>query len=325
MQTVRIGVVGVGGMGSFHARTLAAMAGVDVVAVADPFEPNAAALRDELGCRASTDPEQLASDDSLDGLVIASPDDTHAELALAAMAHETFVLCEKPLATTVADARRVVDAEVALGRRIVQVGFMREYDPAHVQVVAALPSIGAVDYLRAVHRNARPSPRSLELIVGQSIVHDIHSVRFLTGTEIRSVKAVGSGPSGDSFRHVLAVCTLSTGAHATLEFDDQGFAYEVSVELLGARGDLVTGGPTRPVARRDGSLDIHLGTDWFAWFAEAYRTQDAAWIASIRDDTAVGPSLWDGFVAQLVVDAVLTSLATGAEVPVELPARPDLY
>jgi myo-inositol 2-dehydrogenase / D-chiro-inositol 1-dehydrogenase len=224
MQNVRVGVIGVGGMGSFHAHTLAALAHVDLIAVADPYQPNVEKVSAALGCEGVTDPMALATDPSLDGVVIASPDATHADLALAAMDTGQWVLCEKPLATTMADAWRVVDAESALGSRRIQLGFMREYDPAHVQLMAELPDAGRIDALRAVHRNSNVRRRPIAQIVGQSMVHDIHSARFISGEEVTSVHAFGAGASDDSYRHVLAVCSLESGAHAVLEFDDAGFA-----------------------------------------------------------------------------------------------------
>jgi myo-inositol 2-dehydrogenase/D-chiro-inositol 1-dehydrogenase len=124
---------------------------------------------------------------------------------------------------------------------------------------------------------------------------------------------------------VLAVCALESGAHAVLEFDDAGFAYEVSVEVLGTDGDVLTGAPTRAVRRRKGSLDTYIGPDWFAWFAEAYRAQDQAWVASIAAGTAVGPSAWDGLVAQHVVEAIIRSLMTGQSVAVEPLTAPAVY
>lgn len=325
MQNVKVGVIGVGGMGSFHAHTLAGLAHVDLVAVADPFEGNARRVATDLGCRALTDPIALATDDDLDGVVIASPDDTHAELAITALEAGLWVLCEKPLASTLDDAWRVVDAEQAIGVRRVQLGFMREYDPAHLQLLAGLPDAGRIDAIRAVHRNSNARRRPITQIVGQSMVHDIHSVRFITGDEIVSVQAFGSGAADGSYRHVLAVCRLTSGAHASIEFDDAGYAYEVSVEVLGVSGDVLTGPPTRAVRRRDGSLDTYVGADWFAWFAEAYRAQDRAWVESIRSGTAVGPTTWDGLVAQAVVEAIIESLSTGGAVDVAAPTRPTMY
>ena len=325
MQNVRVGVIGVGGMGSFHANTLASLAHVDLVAVADPFQPNVDKLTAALGCQGLSDPMALATEASLDAVVIASPDDTHADLAIAAMTTGLWVLCEKPLATTLADAWRVVDAESAIGSRRVQLGFMREYDPAHVQLMAELPEAGRIDAIRAVHRNSNARRRPIAQIVGQSLVHDIHSARFISGEEVVSVHAFGAGAADDSFRHILAVCQFESGAHAMLEFDDAGFAYEVTVEVLCAGGDVLTGAPVRAVRRRNGSVDTYIGPDWFAWFAEAYRIQDQAWVASICAGKATGPSTWDGLIAHHVVEAIIQSLSTGRSVPIEPLPRPAIY
>ena len=55
--------------------------------------------------------------------------------------------------------------------------------------------------------------------------------------------------------------------YAVLEFDDGGFAYDVGVEVLTTEGDAITGPPLRPIRRQRGSIDVHLGSDWFGWFA----------------------------------------------------------
>lgn len=325
MDDLRIGIIGVGGMGSFHARALAALSDVTVAAVSDPYRPNAETIRAELGADIVDDPLDIIRTGIVDGVVIASPDDTHAALSVSAIEHGIPTLCEKPLATSVADARAVIDAEVAAGRRLIQLGFMREYDPAHLQLRAELGDLGPIDHVRTVHRNARASPRSLEQIVVQSMVHDVHTVRFLTGAEITSVHASGSGADDGSFRHVLAVCRLSSGAHAAVEFDDGGFAYEVAVEVLTRTGDALTGPPARAVRRQNGSVSTHLGADWFGWFAEAYRIQDQAWVASIRDGVATGPNTWDGYRAQVAAGAILRSLDEQITVVIEAEDPPTLY
>lgn len=321
---MRVGVVGVGGMGAFHARTLADTPGVDVVVVADVFAPNAQRLAVDLGCEVSLDPLATAQRDDLDGVVIASPDDTHPDLAVAAITAGSMVLCEKPLATELAEAWRVVEAEAATGRRVVQLGFMREYDPAHVQLVSEASGIGPIDFVRLVHRNVNTERRPLDRIIVQSLVHEAHSVRFLSGAEVTEVTAFGGGPEDGSFRHVLVRAALSNGGHASLEFDDGGFAYEVSVELLGRTGDALTGPPLRAISRRSGTTSQHIGDDWFGWFADAYRLQDAAWVASLRTGTAVGPSAWDGYAAQAIVHAAMTSIVEQRPVRIDLPDRPTL-
>lgn len=316
MQVVRVGVIGTGGMGSFHARVLAAMARTEVVAVADPIASGRDRLADELDCSAHADPFELLARDDLDGVVIASPDHTHADLAVVAVERRLWTLCEKPLATDLDEAERVVAAERAAGDRRIQLGFMREYDPSHVALAAALPAIGSVDVVRAVHRNCSPQRRPIAQLVGQSMVHDFHSVRFLLGQEIVSVQTFVSGLEGDWARHLLAVCALSGGGHAMVEFDDAGFAYEVRFEVSGRAGDLATNVPAQLERRGHGSIEQVIGDDWFGRFAEAYRLQDAAWIASVRAGAAAGPSALDGWRAQAVVDATLESLRSGGPVAV---------
>ena len=322
---IRIGVVGVGGMGTFHATTLAGMAGVEVVAVADPDTERCAEVAATVGAEAFEDPMAVAGSTELDGVVFAGPDETHAEQTLAALANRTPVLCEKPLATSPADAREVVDAELSVGRRLVQLGLMREYDPGHVQVHEALAAVGDVLHVRTVHRNVHPEVRPLERIVRQSLVHDIHSIRWVTGAEFVDVTAFGSGPAGDSFRCLHIVCRLDSGATAACEFDDQGFGYDVVLEVTGELGDVHLGQPTRALERSGGDLRTHVGADWFARFGDAYSIQDRAWIESIRSGVATGPTAWDGYLAELVVEAMLASFEQGGTVAVPAPATPDLY
>lgn len=316
---LRIGLIGAGGMGSFHARTLAAMPGVRITAIADAVPAVAEQLAAEVGAESTTDGAGLFVGTDLDGVVVASPDDTHAGLAVAAIAAGMPVLCEKPLATSVEDARRVVDAEAAAGRRLLQLGFMREYDRAHQQLVTALAPLGSIHHVRCVHTNANAFERSAEVVVGQSIVHDIHTIRFLTGQEIVSVAAGATHRPSGAIRHVLVLARLAGGAHATVEYDDAGYAYEVLVEAIAEEGSVLSGAPTRPTIRREGAISQPVGTDWFARFADAYRAQDADWIASIRAGTAVGPTAGDGLAAHAVVEAILDSLRTGGSVQVEAP------
>lgn len=321
----RIGLVGAGGMGTFHGRTLADLPDADVVTVADPFGDAAASLAAELGAASTLDPVEVVRDETLDAVVIASPDETHADLTLTAMASGLRVLCEKPLATSVADGQAVIDAEVALGTRVVQLGFMREYDLPHRQVIEAIAGRGAVLLIKSLHRNANEVPRTDLGVIGQSAVHDIHSARFMTGAEISAVTTYATRRPDGHLRHVVLMLELDNGGHGLVEFDDNGYAYEVMVDVTTEVGTVSTAGPVRAVERFDAQVATNVGRDWFGWFADAYRAQDAAWVASLNDSAASGPSVWDGLVAQIVVDAALASLDDGGRVEVTTPAMPDLY
>jgi len=323
---LRVAVIGAGGMGAFHAHTLAAHPDVDLVRVVDPVAERAEAVAAATGSIAGTDPTEAAASPDSDAIVIASPDDTHGELALAALGVGKFVLCEKPLATTVDDAQRVLDAEVAIGSRRLQLGLMREYDPAHLQVRDALREIGAPHFMRCVHRNTNGEwARPLDVVIGQSAVHDLHTVRWLSGEEIVAVSGFGT-PRPGGWQQVTIVCELASGWHAVVEFDDDNYAYEVSVEVAGPGGRAVSGRPTTATIGRSGSASQHIGDDWFGRFADAYRIEVGAWVRSIGNDgCSTGPSAWDGVVVQRVVQAAVEAVESGQRIEVAAGVCPALY
>ncbi len=311
-------------MGSFHARSLAALPGVEIVAVADPRIAAAESVTEIVGGKASADALAVAAMSDLDGLVIASPETSHEELVHAALGQGTRILCEKPLAVGAAACQRIVDAEVALGRRFLQLGLMRVFDPAHVQLAAEVAELGKVKFVRCVHRNVHEVRRTAQLILNQSCVHDIHSLRWLVGCEIKRVRTLAT-PNTDHVEHLLLIVEFEGSGHATIEFSEHGFAYEVSVEVEAELGDAVIAPVMRATVRRDGSAILNIGTDWFARFAEAYRIEAAAWVDSLSGPSAVGPSAFDGLVAERVVEAAIESLTTGQAVDVAMPATPGLY
>src|SRR3954451_1459897 len=120
-MTLQVGVIGAGLMGSTHARVLStSVAGAELAAISDAFAESARRLADEVGVdRVMTDALELIADPAVDAVIVASPAETHELFVLACLEAGKPVLCEKPLATTVDAARRVLDAEVALGRRLV--------------------------------------------------------------------------------------------------------------------------------------------------------------------------------------------------------------
>ena len=250
-RPVRVGVIGTGSMGGRHARNLAAsVAGAQVVAVMDSDRERAERVAEECGhARVHTDPHALITDGAVDAVVVASPDHTHAELTLACIEERKPVLCEKPLATSAALAERVVQVEgrqAGSGQRLVQVGFMREYDPSHRAVFDLIRrgEIGRPLLFRGTHINlAQDRPRTLTDVVVGSAVHDIHTARWLLAEEVREVHArwIPSDPaSPDSCRLVVIQMTLANGSLALIEVNaESGYGYEVDVEVTGEQGGCI--------------------------------------------------------------------------------------
>jgi myo-inositol 2-dehydrogenase/D-chiro-inositol 1-dehydrogenase len=311
-------------MGSFHARSLAVMPDVEIAAIADVRLAAAQSLSDEVGGKPSADGLATAALPDLDGLVIASPEDSHEALVHAALATGTRVLCEKPLAVGVAACRRIVDAEVALGHRMLQLGLMRVYDAAHMQLAAEVTALGAVHHVRCVHRNVHEVRRTAQLVLNQSVVHDIHSLRWLVGREISRVTTIVT-PNPEHVDHLLVTAEFDGGGYGTIEFSEHSSRYEVTVEVEAELGGVAMAPVMRPIVRRDGSEGVNIGTDWFARFADAYRAEDAAWLQSITAPAAIGPSAWDGLMAERVVEAAIESLRLHQPVDVATVDVPELY
>ena len=190
---ISVGVIGSGGTGTRHAETLSAtVSGARVAGVTDLDRSRAEGLAAKCGSGVVVfeDEQALIRHDGVDAVVVTTPDDTHAGLVMECLRHEKPVFCEKPLATTVDDARTIVDAEAGLGRKMVQVGFMRRYDPRHLDVKSAIDSgaIGNPVLFKGTHRNLGSAPGSnSESILVNSAVHDLDSERWILGQEIEEV------------------------------------------------------------------------------------------------------------------------------------------
>ena len=322
-MSIRVGVIGVGGMGACHARHVVDLAGAELAWVADPDEAVGRSLANELGCEWLA--EGMDRIDEADALVIACPDRFHHRYVMAGLQRGLPVLAEKPLTVELADALEIVDAEVALGRRLIQLGFMRVYDERHLQVAAALDRLGAAQHIRCVHRNTNDGSRTVPQMLVESIIHDIHTVRWLGADEIVTV-ATSVVDGGAGTRMIVATCRLASGAVAVLEFDDIATGYEVSVEVTAEHGNVVASEPLRASVRADGAVAGEIGDDWFSPFLDTYRVEMRDFLASVEAGIARGPSAWDGYAAQAVVEAAAASAAAdGVAIHVDLPAKPALY
>ena len=166
--------------------------------------------------------------------------------------------------------------------------------------------------------------RPIAQMLVESIIHDIHSVRWLASSEITEV-ATSTVYRDRGLRFVQLTCQLSNGGVATIEFDDAASGYEVSVEVSADSGNAVAAEPTRSRVRTNGIVAETIGDDWFTPFLETYRVEMRAWLDSIAARAATGPSAWDGYAAQAVVEAAAASAETNSAVEVVMRAKPGLY
>ncbi|OKK19595.1 inositol 2-dehydrogenase [Streptomyces sp. CB00455] len=335
MSTLGIAVIGTGKMGADHVRRIGrTVAGARVVALADPDGDRVKAVADGLdGAAAHTDPAAAVAAPGVEAVLIASPGPAHEEAIGLALARGLPVLCEKPLTPDPAGALRVMEAEQRLGRRLVQVGFMRRYDAEYERLKELLDSggIGRPLFLHCRHRNAAsPSFFTSDMLISDSVVHEVDAARWLLGQEITAVSvfsptATSAAPEGLRDPRLVLLET-SGGAVVDVEiFVNCGFGYQVQCEAVGERGSARIGDGHAMVVQSAGRWGGAIDQDFTVRFADAYDRQLRRWVAAAARGAVAGPDAWDGYAAAAVSQAGLAAARSGVRTPVELVDRPALY
>lgn len=331
---LRVGLVGCGEMGEVHASHLQhKVRGACLSAIMDTSPERLQLITNACGsCRLFTDASALIQDPDVDAIVIASPDHTHAKLALNCLAAGKPVLCEKPLATTEVDAKRILDAEMDLGRRLLQVGFMREYDESHLLLKQALRNSDLGHRLMFRSRAVNPSKdseRPVDEVVTNSAIHDFHTARWLMGEEIERVyvQHFPYHPSrADTCRLMNISLAFGSGALGSILINSEGgYGHEVEVEVTTERGQVNIGEPAEPVVRHTNHQSRAIHPTWRERFEAAYLTEISAWVSDVSAGSPTGPSAWDGYRSLVVSEAAKQSARSGKPEQVPQTNRPALY
>ncbi|MEP0324931.1 Gfo/Idh/MocA family protein [Bauldia litoralis] len=331
-MTIKVGLIGAGVMGGDHARILStSVGGAELVAVSDADRARAEAVAAAYGGGVVADAEAVIGNDAVDAVIVASPDPTHKPLVLACLAAGKPALCEKPLGLTTDECLEIIAAETALGKRLVQVGFMRRFDPGYVAMKTTLDSgdLGQALMLHCVHRNeTAASYTTSENMIANTAVHEMDIARWLLGTDVARVTVVTPRPTRLAKMQdpQILLFHMADGVVVTVEvFVNCQYGYDVRGELVCEKGTATLTPPhdiTLRQARHDG---FGHPADWRPRFAEAYRVELQAWIDAAAGGPPAGASAWDGYAATAVAEAGLAALKSGTPAEVTMPARPGLY
>ncbi|TVL91713.1 Gfo/Idh/MocA family oxidoreductase [Streptomyces sp. SAJ15] len=321
---MRIGFLGAGRIGSFHAAALAATDGVDHLVIGDVDPGRAAALAAALNGRfgdrvTAAESVDAVFDAGIDAVAIATATASHADLITRAARAGLPAYCEKPISLDLAGTVRAL-REVATAGTLLQMGFQRRFDAGYRAAKEAYASgkLGRVHTIRAVTSDAAPPPAEFLPhsggLIRDCLVHDFDAVRWLTGREVVEVFATGANGGAAFFREAGDVDT----AAALLTLDDDtlvtatatrynGAGYDVRMELSGERDSHVVGldartpftsaepgGPGAPARPWTGFLER---------FEDAYRAELAAFVAAARGDAPNPCSGEQALNALLVAEA----------------------
>lgn len=296
---MRIGLIGTGRIGTFHAGVLERYREVGSLVVTDAEPARAIALADRIGATAAPSVDEIFTW-GVDALVITAATSAHAELIGRAARAGLPVFCEKPIALDLPGTLAAL-AEVEAAGTVLQLGFQRRFDAGYTAARTAVQEgrLGRVHTVRALTSDPAPPPAAYLPLSGglyrDCLIHDFDMLRWVTGREVVEVYATGSDAGPAMFREsgdvdtAAALLTLDDGTLATATSTRcNGAGYDVRMELSGERDTLVVGLDDRtPVASTEPEGPPAATKPWPGFlerFAPAYEAELKAFVDVVRGE-----------------------------------------
>ncbi|NQD86831.1 Gfo/Idh/MocA family oxidoreductase [Paenarthrobacter sp. CM16] len=334
-KTLRVAVIGAGRMGADHIKRLRTrIHGAEVAAVVDVDLARAQAAVEGIdGAVALTSADEALNNGDVNAVLIATPGFLHEEILYKALEKDFPILCEKPLTPDAESAWKVVQAELALGRQRIQVGFMRRFDSEYSALGSIIRNgeLGELLMLHHQHRNpSTPAGFTNEMLINDSVVHEFDAIRYFTGEEITSVqvrlgKPTRNAPSGQHDpQHVLL--ETESGVLADVEiYVNAKFGYQVATQASFEDGVVSIGGDNGPYVQTAGKWGGNVTPGFENRFGAAYDVEVQSWVdAALRGEIG-GPTAWDGYATAACCEAGVEAQKSGEKVKVQLNTKPDLY
>lgn len=330
-EPVAVGLIGAGGIGRFHGESLATrVASTRLAAVADPAPGVADDLAASLGCDTTyTDGADLIADPRVEAVLIAAPARFHAELVVATANAGKAVFCEKPMAVTLAQADRALEATSGVP---LQVGFNRRFDAgfraARDMVVDG--RVGTPQVLRSLTRDPGiPDPGAVppSTIFLETLIHDFDALRYLNpGAEVVEVYAVADALAYPDFADrglqdtAVVMLRFDNGAMATAEASfHAAYGYDIRGEVFGSGGMATAGDQRRTTATFFGPEGV-VGDSWqrnLDLFHDAYVAQLVAFAECVRGGATPEVTGEDARAALAIARAAIQSADEGRPVRID--------
>lgn len=307
MAELRIGLIGTNAVGRAHIDRINSMLhGGKVVACADPASQFGLSVAQILGLKGYADPFEMIRDPEIDALIDTTDEQSREQFVLAAISAGKYIFCESPLAPGADACRRIVDAETAGGKKLVQVGFMFRYDSGYRQLKYAIEArrYGEPLLLHCVHRSPGvPTP----LAVANSMNQEIDVLRWMLGenyasVEVRLAKDTRRAHAMLSNPQIIILTTLS-GVRIDVEtFVSNSNNYDIKCEVVCEDAVLNLPAPADTTSANT-SRDISIRKDWSARFVEACNAGLQSWIDAAKEGRVDGPTSWDAYLGQVTAAA----------------------
>jgi myo-inositol 2-dehydrogenase/D-chiro-inositol 1-dehydrogenase len=328
---LEIAQFGAGRIGQIHAANIAALKDVRLRYVIDVNVEAAQKLAARHGAKVVSEREALA-DREVGAVLIASSTDTHARLAIAAARAGKAIFCEKPIDLNL----RKVDAclaEVEKAGVPMFVGFNRRFDPSFAALKRRLDAgeIGAVEQVVISSRDPGPPPLAYVKVSGgmfrDMTIHDFDMARWLLGEEPVEVFAMGEclvdrkiGAAGDIDSAMVLLRTATDKMCHINNSRRAAYGYDQRIEVAGAKGMLRAenlGETTLEHFGAKGTLSDRPLDFFLERYADAYRTEMAAFLRSLKEKAPMPVGARDGRQALVLAEAALESHRTKKPVRVD--------
>ena len=321
-KELAIGVLGAGGnIGHTHSQNIATYVdGARLAAVYDLNTERAEEVAKTYGAKVMASAEELIASPEIDAVVIASWDGTHADLAVKCIEAGKPVFCEKPLATTLEDAKKVVEAEKASGKRLLQIGFMRRFDPDYIKMKKILDSgeLGAPLMAHCISRTPRIAAGFTNAMqVTNVLIHEIDQFRWLFGEELvrgqmlaaRNTEFAADGLNDPQLALMWTESNILIDVECSV---NSYYGYEIGMEIVCEKGTIRLPLPAEPIVRSRLKVGSEIMDNWAERFPKAYDNELQHWINHLRGiELTAGPGSKDGFAACCIADAMIASQTSG--------------
>lgn len=333
-EVLRVGVVGVGAIGRTHIERINnKLQGAKVVACADVNEEFGKSVAEKYGCKFYNDGEEMIASDDIDAVIVTTIDPFHEQYVMAAIKAGKYVFCEKPLAPEAEACKRIVDAEIAGGKQLVQVGFMRRYDQGYRQLKEAIQTrkYGEPLLLHCAHRNpAVDESYTTPMAVENSMIHEIDVLRWLLDEDYATAEVVFAKNTRRTHANLMdpqiMILTTKSGVRIDVEaFVNTGHCYDIKCEVCCEDAILNLPEPANIEVCANAQRGHAIHSDWSTRFVEAYNVEVQEWINATKEGRVDGPTAWDGYVGQVTAAAASKARDTQTVVDITIDEKPEFY
>ena len=337
---LKVGIVGIGFIGADHLNRLAhSISGVSVTAVCDIVPGRAQAALDKFKVKATDydDYRDLIADSEVEVIVITASNEVHADIAVAALEANKHVFCEKPLALNAVDCERVMEAEQKTGKKMLQVGFMRRYDPGYTRLKEVISEgvIGEPLMLHCRHYNqSSVKEYKTAQAIYETLIHEIDVLHWLLEDEYKQVKvyfprksSLATSDNGNLKDPQIVVMETNKGITIVVEvFVNSNYGYDINCAVTGEYGMVELPNPPSISLRKEAKHSTDILVDWKERFEVAYDIEFQDFFDNLNGNKELtGPSSWDGYLAAITSDACVKSQETGATEKVSGITKPSFY